>query len=299
MDSKKINALLTIVDSGSLTSASEKLGYTQPGLTNMMKALEDEMGLTLLIRGKTGVRLSPIGHELRADMEEFLKASEKLAANAELIRKKNQSTFRVGAIASVARNWLPTILSEYKSTYPDTDIFVTRHDVLRSTYEAVRSGDLDCAIISYQEQMAAGLFWYPLHKDELVAVLPVNYPVNDNVFHIEDFYYSDFLMPSGGLDLDILPIFESYGSRRTPNIHYSNLDDASVLSMVSHGLGVSIMSKLIVQGLNENVKTLPLEPTAYREIGIVVRERSAQDKNIRNFTNCIIQALANIDEPRG
>jgi Transcriptional regulator len=227
MDTKKVRALLTIIEKGSLTAASEELGYTQPGLTNMMRSLEDEMGLTLLVRGKTGVRLSPIGSELRADMEALVEATDNLYRDAENIRKKHQSTFRVGAIASVARNWLPQILAEFKTEFPDTGIFVTHHDVLRTTYEAVRSGELDCALISYQEELATGLVWNPLHDDELVAVLPINFEVNDNVFRAEDFYYTDFLMPSGGIDVDIMPIFDTGASRKLPNIHYSNLDDAS------------------------------------------------------------------------
>jgi LysR substrate binding domain. len=65
--------------------------------------------------------------------------------------------------------------------------------------------------------------------------------------------------------------------------------------MVEHGLGVSIMSRLMVKGIGANVKLLPLEPRQSREIGIIVREKNRQDKNIRNFTNCTIQALGSID----
>ncbi|MBP3622591.1 MAG: LysR family transcriptional regulator, partial [Oscillospiraceae bacterium] len=61
MDAKKVQALLAAVDLGSLTSAASELGYTQSGLTHMMNSLETELGLTLLLRGKSGVRLSPAG----------------------------------------------------------------------------------------------------------------------------------------------------------------------------------------------------------------------------------------------
>ena len=45
MDTKKLDALLLAVELGSLTAAAEKMGYTQSGLTNMMHALENELGL--------------------------------------------------------------------------------------------------------------------------------------------------------------------------------------------------------------------------------------------------------------
>ena len=58
MDSKKVHALLLAIEKGSLTSAATELGYTQSGLTHMMNALEEELGLNLLVRSKNGVRLS-------------------------------------------------------------------------------------------------------------------------------------------------------------------------------------------------------------------------------------------------
>ena len=298
MDTKKLNALITIIDKGSLTAASEALGYTQPGLTNMMKSLEDELGITLLIRGKTGVHLTAAGAELRPDIEALLAAADTLAADAENIRQKSMRTLHVGAISSVARNWLPTILAEFKSEFPGTEVFITRHDVIKPTYDAVRNSELDCAFISYQKDLAAGLSWFSLGNDELVAVLPFDYRTHNDTFAVEDFRNADFFMPSGGFDLDVLPIFENCTGSDAPNIHYSNLDDASILSMVSHGLGVSIMSDLVVEGLGENVKTLPLEPPHSRELGIIVRNSSLQDKNIRNFIRCAVSTVSGIRKKR-
>ena len=291
MDTKKVRAMLTIVQKGSLTAASEELGYTQPGLTNMMRSLEDEVGVPLLIRGKTGARLSPAGTELFSDFKELMEVADRIMNTAETIKVKNQSQFHVGAIASVARNWLPDILSEFKLSFPETSIYVTRHDVLKSTYEAVRTGELDCALVSYQDEYAADLVWYPMYKDELVAVLPLDYPVRSNTFAADDFYYTDFLMPAGGLEQDIMPVFESTTAKRLPSIHYSNLDDAAILSMIERGLGVSIMSRLIIQGITANIKTLPLDPERSRLIGIIFREKNRSDRNVRNFTNCTIKAM--------
>ena len=75
MDSKKVSALLTAIDRGSLTAAAAELGYTQSGLTHMMNSLEDELGVSLLIRSKGGVRLSPTGQELLPKLKGFADAA--------------------------------------------------------------------------------------------------------------------------------------------------------------------------------------------------------------------------------
>ena len=72
MDIKKIRAMLVAAECGSLSSAAEKLGYTQSGLTHMMNSLESELGVNLLIRSKTGVQLSEEAKALLPYMQSLL-----------------------------------------------------------------------------------------------------------------------------------------------------------------------------------------------------------------------------------
>lgn len=54
MDQNKRVALLTAIDLGNLTRAAEQLGYTQSGLSYVIKALEAELGFPLLVRSRAG-----------------------------------------------------------------------------------------------------------------------------------------------------------------------------------------------------------------------------------------------------
>ena len=282
MDTKKIKALLRSVELGSLSSAAEDLGYTQSGLTHMMNALEDEFGISLLIRSKSGVRLSPFGEALLPELRSIVDISANLEKAIDALKEQNLSSLRIGAYSSVARTWLPSILESYKSISPDTELILSMQEI-RSQYEAVKNEDLDCAIVSYQESLMAGLSWIPLRNDELVAILPGKYSVEEGSFPIRYFAGMDFLMPSGGFDLDILPIFSELPQKQLPNFRYTNMDDASIISMVSHGLGVSILSRLIMQSLTEEVAVVPLMPKAYRALGIIVKTRRQNDKAIKSF----------------
>lgn len=282
MDTKKVRALLTAVNSGSLSSAAESLGYTQSGLTHMMNSLEDELNLTLLVRNRAGVRLSPAGLALQEEMQSLLNAADALERAAEAVRERSITTFRVGAYSSVARHWLPSIIADYKLFNPETDMFLSMQDI-RETYDAVKNEELDCAIVSYQESFMSGLSWTPLRDDELIAVLPGAYDVAEGPFPIEYFSGMDFLMPTGGFDLDIMPVFDSVTPKQLPVFRYTNMDDAAIVSMVGHGLGVSILSRLVMQGFSDNIAQVSLKPAAFRRLGIIVKERRHNEKNIRNF----------------
>ena len=122
MDTKKLDALLLAVERGSLTAAAEEMGYTQSGLTNMMNSLESEMGLELLIRSKSGVRLTAAGEMLLPYMRSLSAESRALERAAGALLRHSDDTLRLGAYSSVARQWLPAVLAEYRKEYPDTDV---------------------------------------------------------------------------------------------------------------------------------------------------------------------------------
>ena len=285
MDAKKVQALLAAVDLGSLTSAASELGYTQSGLTHMMNSLETELGLTLLLRGKSGVRLSPAGQELLPELRSLADAADALDLAAEQLRQRNCSTLRLGAYSSIARHWVPQIMAEYRKVCPDTQVSLIM-DGLVELYSAVRDDQLDCIMTSYDESLAQGFGWIPLWEDELVAVLPESFPLEGDVMPVERFDESQFLMPSQGADTYILPIFAASPRKIGPHIITTNLDDESIVSMVEHGLGVSLLSRLVVKGMSCQVKIVPISPKYFRSLGIIVSEKRMHDKNIRRLISC-------------
>ena len=285
MDTKKVQALLAAIDLGSLTAAASELGYTQSGLTHMMNSLETELGLNLLLRSKSGVRLSPAGQELLPELRSLADAAEALDQAAEQLRQRNCSTLRLGAYSSIARHWVPQIMAEYRKVCPDTQVSLIM-DGLVELYSAVRDDQLDCIMTSYDESLAQGFGWIPLWEDELVAVLPESFPLEGDVMPVERFDESQFLMPSQGADTYILPIFAASPRKIGPHIITTNLDDESIVSMVEHGLGVSLLSRLVVKGMSYQVKIVPISPKYFRSLGIIVSEKRMHDKNIRRLISC-------------
>ena len=286
MDSKKIKALLSAVEYGSLTAAARELGYTQSGLTHMMNSLEDELGLNLLVRSKNGVHLSPAGQQLREQMENLLIAADELEREAERLVQRSFSTLRLGAYTSVARQWIPSVLAEFRRISPDTDVTVDVGGVAE-IYDKLKNDELDCAIVSWHESLCQGLSTVPQTDDELQAVLPSGTCPEGGRFDVSSFAGKEFLMPSADFHLDIDPLFDGDLERIASRVRYTNLDDAAIVSMVEHGLGVSILSELIMRDMNDQVQAVPLNPPAQRRLCVAMSERRQSDRNIRRFIRCI------------
>ena len=72
MDTKRWNVMLAVNDYGSFTRAGQILGYTQSGITQMMKALEKEVGFSLFAKDKHGMVLTDEAKTLIPSVRAFL-----------------------------------------------------------------------------------------------------------------------------------------------------------------------------------------------------------------------------------
>ena len=93
---------------------------------------------------------------------------------------------------------------------------------------------------------------------------------------VEEVTGKEFLMPSMGFTLDIMRVLNRHGV--TPLIRTTQVSDSVILSMVEHGLGVSMLSRLVLQGRQGGVQALPLAPRAVRELGMASRPRRFMDE---------------------
>lgn len=289
MESKKLEALLMAVDLGSFTKAAEVLGYTQSGLTHMMNSLEKEVGFTLLERGRSGVRLTEEGERIAPAVREFLQANARLDSVIEQVASSRTEIIRVSAYASIAMHWLPGIIQRFREECPDVDVDIRMADHVDVPYELLAQGKMDAILVSPQDE---GQYeWVHLADDPMSAVLPKDFDTQGmTAFPLAAFEARDFIMPSQGFDKDIMRIFNRIGVK--PHILPTWVDDPTVISMVSHGLGVSMMTELTVRGRTDGVKLLPVEPASSRELGLAVRSLDAASDGLRHFIDCTKRVVA-------
>lgn len=284
MESKKLEALLIAADLGSFTKAAEVLGYTQSGLTHMMNSLEREIGFPLLDRGRYGVRLTAEGERIAPTIRAFLQANANLDSAIAQVSAFRNETIRVAAFASMAMHWLPTIIQQFRAECPNVDVDIRMADNVEAPYELLNQGKMDIIFASRQEMGAYD--WIHLRDDTMFAVLPKDYDLGGRErFPLSEFEDKEFIMPSQGFDKDIMRVLNREGVR--PDIRPTAVDDATVIGMVEHGLGISMMTELTLRGRTEHIKVIPVEPSASRELGVAVRSVSEASQSLRKFIACV------------
>lgn len=286
VDSKKLEILMTAVDLGSFTKTSEVVGYTQSGLTHMMDALEKEVGFPLLQRSHNGIQLTAQGQRLMPAIREFLQANANLENEIQAIAEQKTEVIRIASYASIAMHWMPEILYRFRRLYPKANVDLRMVDHALEPFELLKSGQTDVIFASRQKLNYCN--WVPLYRETMYAILPKDYPLRGrSEFPLEEFADHDFLMPYGNFDSDVNAAIKPVGIKLKAKA--SKVDDETVIRMVGRGLGLSMMSELMIRGRTDDVQCVPVYPPAFRELGMGTHIRKKETDSIRALKDCILQ----------
>ena len=274
MDSKKLEILMTAIDLGSFTKASEVVGYTQSGLTHMMDALEREVGFSLLQRDHNGIQLSPQGRQLMPAIREFLQANANLENQINAISEQKKEVIRIAAYASIAMHWMPELLYRYKRVCPDVSVDLRMVDNALEPYELLESGQTDVIFASRQNYSFCD--WTPLYNEKMYAILPKDYPINGRTtFPLEEFSGQEFLMPYGRFDIDVNAAMDSVGVKLNAGVE----------------LGVTMMTELMIRGRTDDVLCVPVDPPRLRELGMGTSRRMKLTDSMQRLKDCMLQFI--------
>ncbi|MDD3173514.1 MAG: LysR family transcriptional regulator [Herbinix sp.] len=267
MGIKEYALFADVAETKNFTRSGERMGYSQSGVSHILKNLEDELGFSLFLRTKHGVSLTPNAELILPLVRNLLASNEKLEQNVNAINGIETGQITIAAFSSISIHWLPVILYEFQETYPGIEIHLKEggtDDIAKWIEESL----VDFGLFSKRNMRS--LEWIPLYEDPLMAVLPKDYPIPaDGHFPINEIGNQPFIISAMGVDYDIHYALQEAGI--SPSIHFSSKDDHAIISMVSNHLGISILPKLIVTGFEEKITALPLKPFYSRDLGIGLR----------------------------
>ena len=266
MDINKYAVFVDVADTLNFTKSGEKLGYTQSGISRVLKTLENEMGFPLFTRSKQGVVLTKNAEILLPKIRQLLALNDNIEETIDAINGIESGHITIACFASISRLWLPSIIYSFTTRYPKIEIELLEggtDDIVRW----VSDSTADFGLLSHHKTHQ--LKWVHLYDDPLVAVLPQDYDLQGRTsFPVSEFARHPFIISAEGVDYDVHYTLSQ--AHVTPDIRYSSKDDSVIISMVANHLGLSLLADLIVDGKRDGITTLPIEPAYRRDLGIVL-----------------------------
>lgn len=292
MESARCKAFLAAAETGSFTKAAEKLGYTPSGVSQLVGALEDDLGVVLLKRGRKGVTPSRDGQTLLPAVREYLAQEERIYGLAGEIKGLTRGSVAIASYSSIAVHWLPALIGEFQREYPAIRITLME-GIRQEVCRWLDSGQADIGFLSYEEPMAYD--WLPLAEDRMLAVLPKDHPLaGAQAYPLRNCPSESFIMPALGRDDDVAAMFARNGIE--PDIRFSTLENYAALEMIEQGLGMSVMNELITRGWQCDVVKLPLEPAQSITLGMALPSLRSAPPAVRRFADFAARRLTRAEE---
>lgn len=267
MDTVRYRAFVTAAEKGTIKEAAEDLGYTPSAISQLIKALEEDLQTELLVRSRSGVALTSGGLTLMPIARDILAQEEKLYQTAADLNGLLAGRLTIAAYPSIALHWFPVLIQRFQDEHPGVT-FALREGSWEDMYSWVEERSVDMAFIA--DAAGTPYDWTPLATDDLVAVLPLSHPMAAGSLYplslLEE--EKDVALSELGRDHEVAPRLRSLGvSWQTK---FVAKEPHSLMMMVSLDMCMTITNRMNTLNWKDRVAVLPLDPSLTETIGILV-----------------------------
>jgi LysR family hydrogen peroxide-inducible transcriptional activator len=269
MEIRQLRYFCAVAREGTFTRASEAEHVAQPSLSQQIMKLEAELGARLFDRLPRRAKLTVFGRAFLPKAERILRELDE--ARTELVDMvgSGKGEVVVGAIPTIAPYLLPRLLSDFAVRNPLITVNIVE-DITLALVQRLHEGTIDMAVAALpvvgNDLTAVGLF-----EEELYAVLPEKHRLaaSRDAVSLAELNREPFLLLKAGHCFRDSVIGACNQVRMSPNIVFESGQFATILAMVSAGMGVSAVPAMAVEP-RPGCRFIPIsDKHSTRTVGIV------------------------------
>ncbi|MBV8046587.1 MAG: LysR family transcriptional regulator [Paludibacterium sp.] len=297
MELRQLHYFITVAKELHFGHAAERLGMTQPPLSQQIRALEEELGIRLFHRTNRRVELTEAGQALQQDVERLLTELDLAVSHARHIHQGQSGILRLGITVSApfVEVFARSVLT-FRQSHPHVQLSLHEH-ASQAQVEALLERRLDIGMLR-PLNLPQDLEAIELLREPLVMAMPITHPMAqtppDQAVPLARFAHEGFVaFPRGvgfALERQINELCRQAGFVR--RIVQEARETTTQIALVAAGLGVAIIPALQqrIQVRTVTYRTIADE-AAQSSIWMVYR-RFQQNSLVRDFINLVRTELA-------
>ena len=267
MEMHQIRYFLAVSETLSFTRAAERCRVSQPTLTAAIQKLEKELGGSLLLRERSGSKLTPLGRSILPRLRRIENEQQSVSLIAENHRKLKQVPLRIGVLRTFGPVRLSVEMATFRAVAPGVEVelhFDSREALLHKLEEA--EVDLLLASLLPTRDMPGWCVVAPLYEERYVVVVPPGHRLAEHEFiRLADVAEESYIdRPACELREQVVSLCSSrqvslYASYRTEREEW-------VQHLVAAGVGIAFMPEhSVLPGLGTVVRPL-VDPELRRTV---------------------------------
>ncbi|MGC1307152.1 MAG: LysR family transcriptional regulator [Phormidesmis sp.] len=282
----QLRALVAIARTGTFSDAASNLDLSQSAVSHAIATLEEELGVSLLSRGRQGAVLTPVGEEITTEATTILSHLKQIGRRAQDAKGLQAGLVRVVGFRSVATHVLPIVIEEFCKQYPGISVSIGEGNDVRGAEEIIRRGEAD---VGFTYLPVSDLFdAWELFRDDYVALLPRDKaPAHKGPLSWEELSALPLILPlpDDGCRYNVDQYLLGHGQNLTPA--YEVKEDSTVVGMVRRGLGATIIAQLAAEPVPDDVAVCELPEPLQRVIGVITLADALQTPPVFAFMDTL------------
>ena len=268
---RELRIFLALCDELHFGRTAERLGISQPGVSEAVRVLESRLGIKVFDRTSRRVRLTPAGEALKRDLVPALAALDRALTETSELSGAVRGLLRVGFVMTAEGPALSRFIAAFQARYPACEVRLQEVETF-DAYRELRRGDIDvlCNWLAVDEPgLTAGAAF--AHYPRALAVAATHRLAGQRTVLVEDLAEEEVALlppttPSAVCDLLIPPHTPSGRPiRRTQPVQTIN----EILSLVARGLIVHPTSSVVPIFNRDDVTLIPIDDLAPLPLGLV------------------------------
>lgn len=224
--------------------AAERLQIAQPGLSQQIKVLEEELGAQLFDRSPYGVSLTVAGRLLLEEGTPLLGQLDRVADRVRAVAEERRPELRIVHTRSVSGTLPDQVIARFRERHPEVEVLVDSAWTTRNV-AMLRAGEVDLAFVRLPLDEPGDLEVLHLGETELVVVMPEGHPLSRrralDPRDLEDQALVSWPRAQAPGYFDDLQ--SRLWGDRPPEVAIWEPDPEHVLAAVAAGLGVSVLDR--------------------------------------------------------
>lgn len=249
MQLQQLAYFVAVAEVRHFTQAAEILRVAQPSLSKQIRALENELNVSLFRRARGNITLTPAGEALLPLAKRILADVDTARLEVQELAGLKRGRVRLGATPSLCAGLLADVLRRFHDTYPGIQLIVEEGGSRDLVRELTR-GSLDLALVILPLQGDPPLDTTPILREYLVVASPVEQrsPTRRSYLRIEDLQDRPLVMFRPGYDLREATISACRAAGFEPKFAVEGGEMDAVLRFVEVGLGIAVVPSMVLAG---------------------------------------------------
>ena len=284
----------TVSELRNMSLASDRLYLTRSAISHAVSRMEREIGFPLFIKNTHGIELTPDGAALLPLAYAVIQSHQYFREKVSAINGLASGSVRLGTCSSICINWVPELVSSFRSQYPDIQIHIFAGANNAQIVQKLERNEIDIGIGS--SPSSDTILSTAIYEDEMVCAASPDFRTST----------AGIITPEELKDATLIISDQDYGEEARTVLRQLHLntnsdiiavDDAVLVAMASAGFGFCVLGRLVLKGTTSPVNVYSFHPPQFRHLSLLQKRNMTLSPATEIFAKHIIRYAEEYPNP--